>query len=109
MVWVAGNNDPIVPDLLFGPGVDHGVDQHLVAVVLGRGRVLRLLWWRRSLHTPAPSLLMRGRPVMRLLVVAPAPIMMPLPRVSSVLGRVSSMMGMALRGPPMVHVPEPLI
>jgi len=106
---VAGYNDPIVPDLLFGPGVDHGVDQDLIAVVFGWGRVLGLLWWRRPLQAPIPSLLVRRRPLMWLLMVAPAPTMMRLPQVSSMLGRVASVMGMALRGPPMVHILEPLI
>ena len=56
MVRVARHHRAIIPNLLLGPLVDHGIYQHLVAVVgrrwtSSRGRVVRcwsLVGWRST-------------------------------------------------------------
>ena len=113
MVRVARHHRAIIPNLLLGPLVDHGIYQHLVAVVVGGRAVLLLgLCWLLLL-----MLMVVWRVVTRLLlvlvsplvgrrgsvVVAVAPLsppLVPVPGLQLVAGQRGAR---GWRGPPLVH------
>ena len=114
VVRVAGHRDAVIADLLLRHSVDHGVYQHLVAVVVGGRAVLLLgLCWLLLL-----MLMVVWRVVTRLLllvlvsplvgrrgsvVVAVAPLsppLVPVPGLQLVAGQRGAR---GWRGPPLVH------